>query len=439
MFHVKHINIHRIVLYLFLFLIPVQTRILYWSDQAYIDGYFSYHRAIFLYFTDLVFLVCFVSWLFNKASLKSKPYFVYAVSFIFIGILGLFHVEHENLAWYSLIKWVEVLLVLMVAHETLGTIFSFTKASIVIFISALIQSFIAILQFHMQHGLGLSFLGEYIAPLGTAGLATIDTPIEKLIRAYGTFSHPNVLGAFLVFGLIMGLFYVSRETLYRTKRFVLSQLLVSCGTIIVIIAIFVTFSRIAWAGVGLSLIAFFLFHVKRKSYSTASLIVVIAIVSCATIFVSYSSLLKSRTAELNSQSNSIVLRESFNQQAQDIIASTPYFGVGIGNYIPTLQRHVSLEPWQYQPAHNIFLHIGVETGMVGLGLFWLFLVIIFRSTWNIKHTLYGFTGLTLGVIFNFMAQFDHYFVTIQQGRLMFFAALGIMLAAGNMKQDEIAN
>jgi hypothetical protein len=439
MFHVKHINIQRVFFYLFLLTIPIQTRILYWPDLAYIEGYFSYQKAFFLYLSDLVFFVCFISWLFNKPSLQNKPYLKYLLGLFLAGAIGLFHVEQTNFGVYSIIKLVELLLLILVAHETLTNAKTYTTAAMVLFASALSQALLAIIQFHVQHSVGLSFLGEYIASFGTPGLATIDTPLEKLIRAYGTFSHPNVLGAFLVFGLVMGLFYVSRETFKNTRRFTLSQLFVSCGMIVITIATFLTFSRIAWAGATLALATYLLLHMKQRRYHIAILIVIVCIVSCATILISYGSLLKTRTAELNSQSNSVVLRESFNQRAQDLIATSPVIGVGLGNYIPALQKHVSLEPWQYQPAHNIFLHVGAEMGMVGLAFFWLLLVIVFRSTWNVKNNLFGFTGLTLGVILLFMAQFDHYFVTIQQGRLMFFVGLGIMLAAGRTKQDEITD
>jgi O-antigen ligase len=428
MFHVKQTKIHLYLAYLFLFLIPLQLRILYFPDQAYISDYFSYQKAIFLYLSDLVLIVFILSWL-----LHEKPKFHVelrriAFPLLILAFTGLFHVKQLNIGLYTGFKWLELIFLMFYMKHQFG-IKEINIGTVLIFASAIIQATIAIFQFHVQHYLGLSLLGEYIAPLGTSGLSTIDVSGEKLIRAYGTFPHPNVLGAFLVFGLFMGLYIVSRETYWR-------RWVVSCGTILLVVGIFLSFSRIAWFGAGLALASFFFYNIYKKSYQKALTIVLIGLVSCGTIWGFYGKLLENRVFEFKPSSNSIVLRESFNQMAFEVFKNKPLLGVGIGNYIPTLEEKVALEPWQYQPAHNIFLHLATEMGLVGVGFFLLLMYVCLRSTWNKRKILIGFTFLALGITFGIMSLFDHYFVTIQQGRLMFFAVLGFMWTVSNINLEN---
>jgi O-antigen ligase len=116
----------------------------------------------------------------------------------------------------------------------------------------------------------------------------------------------------------------------------------------------------------------------------------------------------------------------------ELIKSQPLLGVGVGNYVPALQQRYQLEPWQYQPAHNIFIFIGAELGLIGLILFLAILFIIVYRLKNISLDPLSITLIGLGFVFLFMGQLDHYFVTIQQGRLMFVTILGLLAALPNI-------
>ena len=69
MFHVKqfinylsNLKIHELLFYVFLFLVPIQTRILYNPSSAYISWYFNNYLAFFVYASDLILFVCFITW-----------------------------------------------------------------------------------------------------------------------------------------------------------------------------------------------------------------------------------------------------------------------------------------------------------------------------------------------------------------------------------------
>lgn len=454
MFHVKQsvnkltkVRAHELLFYVFLFFIPIQTRILYKPDLAYIGWYFNYHLAFFIYLSDILFFACFTSWIvFDRPKILINRLFWLILALFGLILLTLFHVKRLDLGLYQTLKWSEVLLIVFYVSQTFKTKVQFLISSWMIFTAALFQSLIGLIQFHMQHSINLGFLGEYIAPIGTPGLATIQFGGEKLIRAYGTFSHPNVLGAFLVLGLILGLFFVSRlaedeagesRRAHETKQGTgdrgqkkIMLLLLSCSIFLLLLAIFVTFSRLAWLAAVLAMISFIIYSWVKAYRSTTIVLVIVGLVSCATILIFGQGMLKSRVIESNSAS--VTDRSFFNRLGLELVSDKPMFGAGIGNYVSALQNKYLLEPWQYQPAHNIFIFIGAELGLVGLCLFILILFEIFSRLKNVRHETLTFTFAVLGIVFLLMSQFDHYFVTIQQGRLMFFTVLGMIAALPNI-------
>ncbi|MEJ0021679.1 MAG: O-antigen ligase family protein [Candidatus Doudnabacteria bacterium] len=328
-----------------------------------------------------------------------------------------------DLGLYNALKWSELLLIILYVSQVLKTQVQFLTVFWITFLAAVFQSILGLIQFHVQHSLGLGFLGEYIAPLGTSGLATIQVGSQKLIRAYGTMPHPNILGAFLVFGLISGLFIVS----HATKR---QKSLISVGLLIIMLGLFASFSRLAWVGGTIATISFLFYYLKVNRRELMALILVPVIVSCATILILMPNTLKARVSDTNSAS--ITDRAFFDRLGLELFSHHPLFGVGVGNYIPALEAANKLDAWQYQPAHNIFIFIAAELGILGLGLFILILFEIFSRLKNVSWETLTFTFAVLGILFLFMSLFDHYFVTIQQGRLMFFTVLGLIAALPNI-------
>lgn len=428
MFHVKQFPITSVVFAIFLFVLPWNLRIIYSPDLGYIQGLFSYHLVPMLFLSDLIFVVALVSWLCLDRPIRLSRSFWLFFGLTLLCLLAVFHVKRVDLSLFTALKWLELGLLVEFIRSNAG------KAKLIgfifIFLAGLItQGLIGIQQFHVQHMLGLSYLGEYIAPIGTPGVSTIDYQDLKIIRAYGTLPHPNVLAALLFFGLNLSIFVVSRET--SKLRF-----WVSCGTIILVFGLFFTFSRLAWVLTALTFVAWFVWYYVKRDLGKLKLLTLIAIVSCGTILLGYSQLIKARSMELNSNSNSIVLRESYNRMGWELFKSHPIIGVGAGNYIVAMQERFHVEPWQYQPAHNIFLVVLAELGVVGLFLFLWILWEALRSLWNIRETILGFSLFITFLGFLVFSNFDHYFVTIQQGRLALFTLIGFMLAASEFVRHE---
>src|SRR3989344_2399291 len=429
-YNLRNLKIHEILFHVFLFLIPIQLRILYNPESAYIDWYFNYHLATFFYLSDIVLVVCFISWFifdFPRELLKSRV-FRLILGFLALLALSLLHVKQVSaLQWYETWKWVELFMLIVYVEQTFKTRAQFLIPFTILFIGAVWQSILAIAQFHVQHGFGLSFLGEYVAPLGTAGLATLNFGTEKIIRAYGTMPHPNVLGAFLVLGLIVGLYL-----LCRTKTLA-NQVIVSCGTILITLGIYVSFSRMAWLAGGITFFAYLIYMFHGKQNKQIWLILAIGIVSCGTILIFWSKYLITRTVDIDP--TSISSRGLFNSMTVELIKDNLILGTGAGNYIQGLKNMFHVQPWEYQPGHNVFLVIMAQFGILGLGLFVKLLYQLFSRLTNISHETITMACLFAGAMFLVMGQADHYFVTIQQGRLMFFTVLGLIAALPNLKEE----
>lgn len=433
MFHVKHFKIHQILFFFFLLTLPFQTRIIYDSGSAYIGSVFNYHLAFILYLSDLVFLAALIDWLvFHKPQIVSRgTNLVRIIGFFGVIVATLFHVKHIELGLYEALKWFEMLVLLVYGWINFKDRRFIEVSLAVILFGGLIQAIVGILQFHVQHGLSLGFLGEYVSQLGTPGLATITTNANKLIRAYGTMPHPNVLGGFLYVSLITGYYFLSRETMFHRIR----TIFVACATIILLLGIFVSFSRIAWLSAILVTIGYLWFHVKHKEWSKVIVIVIVTVVSCATILIGYKDLALSRGGETLS-SNSVTLRGTYNEMGLELVKKYPVLGVGVGHYIPALRDFYQLEDWQYQPAHNIYIFLAAELGILGLGLFLIIVGSIIKRAWINKNQLLTFT-LLLGVgSFLFIGLFDHYPLTIQQTRLTFFLLLGMLAAQANIQEAK---
>lgn len=421
--------------FLFLLSFTFGTRVIWNLSGNYIEGSFSYYLAIMTYFSDFVILGCFmVSILEHKkvilhslANLSPKSALrQYRSIWLIIALLTiLFNVEHfTRLSWYGTLKVLELGFVYIYVKNYVNQ-HGYKNSLFAISVTAAVQAMLGIYQFCFQKMLGLKLLGEYIAPLGTGGLSTIDQGGLKLIRAYGTFPHPNIFAAFLVFGLVTTLYLiVSRAT--KPKYLPILSLLLIPTTI----GIFLSFSRISWL-VTSTIILIYLYKawtrdlLKQLAWQT--------IVSCATILVLWSGLLFTRVESLPG-SNSYLERINYNSYALEVIQASPVFGVGLGNYIPQMIQMFHVQPWQYQPPHNIFLYIGVQLGLIGIGLFVLLLMMIFRRTWAGEKSELRSALLILGFSVLFISLFDHFFVTIQQGQLMFALVLGLM--AGYVRDND---
>ncbi|MBI3558863.1 O-antigen ligase family protein [Candidatus Gottesmanbacteria bacterium] len=115
------------------------------------------------------------------------------------------------------------------------------------------------------------------------------------------------------------------------------------------------------------------------------------------------------------------LRQQLNNIAIQQFNNSPLIGTGLGTspLYQTLNHEFRIMNYalRFQPPHNIYVLVLSETGIIGLlGFCFLIYKTIKRSS-LIHNSL--FIILVLGF-------FDHYFLTLQQGQLLFALALGLL-------------
>ncbi|MDE2028299.1 MAG: O-antigen ligase family protein [Candidatus Omnitrophica bacterium] len=291
----------------------------------------------------------------------------------------------------------------------------------------LISAFLVCLSGVAQHIYGVDFLaGRHLAPDG---------------RLSSSFKFPNSLGIYLVVVLAVVVQQLYVESLRKRFSWTLGGLL-----ILLFLAMFCmtwTFSRAAWGGFMLSL--FFLMFTGRGK--------ILYLVLLLGLFLSFSLPLLGEIRHVDLTSNSLphlgnpfnsighfesIDRINFWKSAIFIIKKYPALGSGLNTYALMLKKF-SLPNWY---AHNGYLQIGAETGLVGLSCFLWMLFVLFRQgikgigigmgSWSNILLQAGLAGLLgfLGESF-----FDNSLVSVQLA-VLFWLMTGFTVAVLNLNNKN---
>ncbi len=309
---------------------------------------------------------------------------------------------------------------------------------------ATLESLIGTGQFLMQHSLGLSFLSEpqitpYMKNIATypvsegslfARLPWIPEGHTSMLRAYGTFDHPNILGAYLAVSLFMTYF------LFITSK---KQKLLLAILPLQIFTLALTFSRgpiFAW-GLGTSLffgIGFFkktLFAAEERKHflQLGGWIGAIFLCIMALLFKE----LATRGGFVNTNALSAASdggRLLFYKIALTLFLAYPLLGIGYNGFALFPYETISSELLGANPtgalAHNFFLQIASETGFLGLILVLLFIGSLYKPFFKARLTLpmlmLGTVLLTL-LLTGFV---DHFLWAYPSGRALFFISCALL-------------
>jgi hypothetical protein len=208
--------------YLFLVFLPFGYRRLIYHFTPGFDEY----ESVFVYFNDLLLILFLVLatvyfWRrFRNGNLKITQSWslVFLVLFLVFGAVSIFLAGLKLLALYffarlALLALMAVFVAILLKEKilSLGKIFGIFAA-----LSAF-EGLISFGQFALQRSLGLKFLGESVLEYSTPVVARIGVDGARLLRAYGTFPHSNILAAFLVMG-ILGFYYFLMKNLVLRKE-----------------------------------------------------------------------------------------------------------------------------------------------------------------------------------------------------------------------------
>jgi O-antigen ligase len=240
----------------------------------------------------------------------------------------------------------------------------------------------------------------------------------RVLRAYGTLPHPNILAGFVLF-LLLGpasLFLISRKTNYP------ALFLFSLGVILLTL----TFSRSAWLGLlgFLSILLWKANSFDRKRlglfFATCLLTIVLALYPLRALVWTRVS-----NAPVATEQLSTFGREWLTQQAFDMFQANPLMGVGIGSFVLELSTY-AMQGAMIEPAHSIPLLAMAELGIFGLLLVLGFFIAIASRIIKV-HSQKSIlaSGMIAGLVL--IGLFDHYLWTLAPGRVLLGLALGLWM------------
>lgn len=260
----------------------------------------------------------------------------------------------------------------------------------------LIESLIGFLQVAFQGSIGWYLLGEPHLDIFNREVArTVVAGGGRFLRAYGTFVHPNVLGAFLTISFLCAIYLFIKNKNKKIEP--LFFIILFC----LVMGLLLTFSRAAWLVSFLMTLFLLFFEWKKNKFSEKLKLLLVTLLTSIIFLVPIFYCVIFPKLYLSSSEPAIQSRMDDLKLGWQNIKDSPFFGVGLGQPVYSGQR---------QPIHNLYLLIASETGLVGLILFLLFIISIIRNSFKI-------TIILLSAIL-LLGMFDHYFWTIPAGQLM---------------------
>lgn len=184
--------------------------------------------------------------------------------------------------------------------------------------------------------------------------------------------------------------------------------------VVILLAFFFTFSRVAIGVWGLASIWFCI----RYWADTRKLFLVTAITSVSFAFFFWPQV--QTRLQLHAQDEAIAQRIFYAKISGSTSRDHPVLGVGIGQFVPVLMKNLPRYPaYAYQPAHSIYLLAVTEIGALGALALLAIIGSSFWAAWQNDRRL-----IPILIAFFILGIFDHYFWTLQQGGLMWWGLLG---------------
>lgn len=414
------------LLYIFVFLLPWQIRYIYkyltLGGNEFEYGKLSLYSSELVLILLIIFLIIYIK---QKNLFKEKLQKTVLISFgiLLIALITFFGHLNQQLYFYGLIKLAEaVILCFLISKVKVN----YVRIGIVFVSSIFIHSTLGFYQFFSQNIFASKYLGIAQQISSNGGVSVLEGVFGRLLRAYGGFSHPNIFGGFLVIAILF-LLIIYFQKIVDSKLYY--KILFWFVLIFIFNTLVLTFSRSSWLALAISLIILlvYAFYKKQALKNTLIILIILSLVFCIN-FVLFNDLFKTRMQqqdrlEIKSNIERLVLKD----QALNLLNKHWFLGTGINNYIFTVHKNIdnSLNIWEYQPVHNVYLLIFIELGILGLILYiYLLLYCLYKafSSNNLSKFILGLMILVI-IIINF---FDHYFYTYWSGLVITFLIIGFI-------------
>ena len=428
---------------LWLLLIPTQLGRHFWLPESSIFGARIDYLSIILYATDLIWILWAVSklpitnyqLLIKNLKLKTKKIFNFQnlIWLLFI-VVNVVIAEAKWVAvyrWLRLFQWMITIYLVKIDKKRIK---DYLVKIIPIWIIG--ESFLGLLQ--VMNGGSLNgiwwWLGERSFVYGGIGIAQMNLWGENLIRAYGTFSHPNSLAGFLVLSWWgwRKLLITNYELHIKDKKQKFKKIFYWIVNWSAMMGILMAGSRTVWLITAVLLIAEQLQITSHGGQANYQLLIkngkirrqligkILMISGVICLFLGIISI-NYRVSDFVGgwDINSFQKREMLLGAAIKMISSSPLFGIGAGNFVKELPKFQSGVWFWLQPVHNIFLLLVSEIGLLGVILLITNYQLLIN---NLKFGKYWWIWIIVGVT----GMVDHYWVSLAQNSWLLAVFLGLI-------------
>lgn len=411
-----------------LLLLPLQTRWI-WHDAIIQNEVWEYGRFS-LYGVDLLILLALVLWLasrpFQPTIRRVSPLVWMSIAgLLFVSFLSIYFALDSSLAINGFSRLLEgVLLFFLITQLRV----SWRVPVWTVVLSGAVQSLLAFFEFILQQVPESKWLGLATQDPTFSGVSVVLTTGGRFLRAYGTFPHPNILGGFLVYCIVLAIALLITTEHKRIRTWVAALLPgLSAGLLF-------SFSRQSVLGLLVSLMSFpsmmaYRAKAQMRLWTWGTGIVFVTLAVLGGIFAPLVVTRLNVAGPL--EKYSLDARASGVQQAKKLLVDVWPQGVGIGNYTLALQKKIdsNIEAKDMQPVHILGVLILAEVGIFGLAFYVLFLIMLF---WEGRHhpeparrsTHLAIAG-ALVIIPVFLGLWDHYLWSLAVGQWMFWSMCGL--------------
>lgn len=411
------------LLLLTLFLLPWQTRWIFFAPT--IGDTVSEYGQISLYVSEvLIFLIVLLRgrplYRPERRWVMQAGYFFLATAFFSLSFtnffqMGLGHVLHLLFAFALFCVLCDV----RTPHK---------QATIAFVGGLIVPALIGWWQVITSTSPASSWLGLAAKNAEVAGTAVVETDSGRLLRAYGTFPHPNVFGGYLAVALVTFAWLIrSLPSLLATR----CSLFSAVPIILLSATLIITFSRSAWLGLAIGfliLIALMLMRHRVLPSRALPIIILGLITLLSTLFVFHTQVFSRVQLTGRVEQISVTERASQFSRFDDVFVMNPVLGVGSGAYTFALSK---IDPggqaWDYQPIHNVFLLVLGELGVVGLAALLYLMIRVDQVSARASKTAGGMLGLCLGITLLIISLFDHYSFSLWPGLALSAVALSFIV------------
>lgn len=355
-------------------------------------------------------------------SSRAIPY----LPLLLIPLLGLVTTPwaiNRQLALYTALRWLLALAV-FIAWQVMEI--DTRELTRVFIIGLALQAVIGILQVINRGPLGLP--AEMALSIDRPRAAVLWLSDAAWLRAYGMTFHPNVLGGFLVVGLILGL----QELKHWWGRIL--WWLMAAGLV-------VTFSRSAWLAAALIILPLSVWlyrqipDLRKSLLITFGALAVIGAIGAALLAAPILS--RFEVFASASEYTSISARGELLTLALQAVRQHPLTGIGAGNF-PLLALQSNVHDAAHS-VHNVALLLGAEIGAVGIVLWyglWLSPALALgKPSRAVTPGLLSLTAAWLAV--GLIALWDSYPWSLEAGRILSVTLLAWIYRGGN--QTSLSN